>query len=266
MDGDLSEWEIVPDDYRIPFSICLDGEGNPPTDFSDLNSEVIIGWSDSENKLYVMDQRFDDFYDRDGVGGGAGGDDTIEMHHDGDHGGEPFWVSGDDFPDADERALNMGRYAQTYHTRFPDLPGSTGEGGETWAWFWVSQSTWHDAPEYMDWGFQIDGQLNQGEATLYIEFNRLMWDEFVWNDPGASVVHDLTEGNIIGLGWMFGDQDGSGTDKPPVELWYISGAADAWKTSASATDFLLAPVDPRVDFETAVEEESWGRIKEAFVQ
>ena len=38
LDGDLSEWEIVPDDYRIPFSICLDGEGNPPTDFSDLNS------------------------------------------------------------------------------------------------------------------------------------------------------------------------------------------------------------------------------------
>ena len=268
LDGDLSEWAIVPDDYRIPFSICLDGEGNPPTDFSDLNSEVIVGWSESENKLYVMDQRFDDFYDRDGVGGGAGGDDTIEMHHDGDHGGEPFWVSGDDFPDADERALNMGRYAQTYHTRFPDLPGSTGEGGETWAWFWVSQSTWHDQPEYMDWGFQIDGQLNSGEATVFIEFNRVMWDEFVWNDPDASVQTDLQEESIIGLGWMFGDQDGSGTneEKPPVETWFMSGAADAWKTSASASDFLLAPVDPRVDFETAVEEESWGRIKEAFVE
>ena len=289
LDGDLSEWDIVPDEFRIPFSSedfhYSDPEGNRPTDFNDLNSEIIVSWSECENKLYVMEKRYDDFYDRNGIGTAYGGDDFLEMHLDGDHGGEPFWFSDEDYPDPDERALNMGRRAQTYRTRFPDLPGSTGPGGETWAWFWVSQSTWHDQPEYMDWGFQIDGQPNQGEATLYIEFSTVMWDEFIWNDPDASIQTDLEDDKIIGLGWLYGDYDGSGDRELPVETWSLSGAWDAWKTSASASDFLLLPgesgctdgvwcgpkyvgkwPDCGEDFETAVEKRSWGRIKEAFVQ
>ena len=267
LDGEFWEWDAVPDEFRIPFSTCRDPEGNPPPDLGDLNSNIIVSWSESENKLYVMEERYDDYYDRDGIGV----DDTIQMHHDGDHGGEPFWFSSDEYPNEEERILNMGRWAQTYDHHYPDLTGSP------WSWFWVSQSTWHNRPEYMDWDFEFLGNL-QGEATLYTEFNRVMWDEFIWNDPDASIQTDLEECNIIGLGWMYSDHDRSGTDdeKPLVETWFLSGASDAWRTSASASDFLLAPVDGRLyggkkthcakEFGTAVEERSWGRIKEAFVQ
>ena len=264
LDGDVSEWWFFAPEDRVPLSLSLDSEGNPPTDFDDLNSEISVGWSECENKLYIMEKRYDDFYDRDGIGR----DDILELHLDGDHGGEQFWFTEEDYPDADERALNMGRYAQTIATRFPNLPGSTGPGGETWAWFWVSQSTWHDQPEYMDWAFSFEGQM-QGEATLYIEFSIVLWDEFIWNDPDASVQTDLERYNIIGLGWTFEDHDG---DEEPVEYWFLSGDSEARKTSASASDFLLLPFESdngpqkcTEGSETAIESQSWGRIKEAFI-
>ena len=113
---------------------------------------------------------------------------------------------------------------------------------------------------------------NNGEATTYVEFNRVSWDDFLWNDDANSVIHDLVEGEIMGYGWQIVDQgtedlDSGGDNKP--RSWYVSGASDAWRTTASATDFYLAPLDPRVDFDSvpsAVEEQSWGRIKEGFLR
>jgi len=272
LDGNLSEWDIVPSDYEITLEDHVDANGETDFNFASLNMRMIVSYNANDDKIYFMSERFDDYYDRNGQEGGAGGDDSWEMHHDGDHAGDDMWVSGDTFPDPDERALNMGRFAQTYHTRFPELPGSTGEGGATWAWFWVSQSTWHDSPQYMDYGFTIDGEINNGEATTFVEFNRVSWDEFLWNDEANSVIHDMVPEEIIGYGWQIVDHgtedlDSCGENCP--RSWYISGAADAWRTAASATDFLLAPLDPRVDFSSipsAVEEASWGRIKEGFVK
>lgn len=272
LDGNLSEWDIVPADYEITLEDHVDANGETDFNFASLNMRMIVSYNANDDKIYFMSERFDDYYDRNGAEGGAGGDDSWEMHHDGDHAGDDMWVSGDDFPDPDERALNMGRFAQTYHTRFPELPGSTGEGGSTWAWFWVSQSTWHDSPQYMDYGFTIDGEINNGEATTFVEFNRVSWDDFLWNDEANSVIHDMVPEEIIGFGWQIVDHgtedlDSGGENSP--RSWYISGAADAWRTAASATDFLLAPLDPRVDFSsipTAVEDASWGRIKEGFVR
>lgn len=272
LDGDLSEWDIVPEDYEITLEDHLDQDGEANYDFASLNIRMIVAYNAADDKIYFMSERFDDFYDRNGQEGGAGGDDSWEMHHDGDHAGDDMWVGADDFPDPDEQALNMGRFAQGYHTRFPELPGSTGEGGATWAWFWMqANSTWHDKPEYMDYGFQIDGELNSGPATTFVEFNRVSWDEFLWNDEPGSTIHDMVEDEIIGFGWQIvdhgtGDISLRGENQPTN--WYISGAADAWRTTASATDFYLAPLDPRVDFAStpsAVEETSWGRIKEGFV-
>jgi len=273
LDGNLSEWDIVPSDYEITLEDHVDANGETDFNFASLNIRMIVSYNANDDKIYFMSERFDDYYDRNGQEGGAGGDDSWEMHHDGDHAGDDMWVSADTFPDPDERALNMGRFAQTYHTRFPELPGSTGEGGATWSWFWVSQSTWHDSPQYMDYGFTIDGEINNGEATTFVEFNRVSWDEFLWNDEANSVIHDMVPEEIIGYGWQIVDHgtedlDSGGENSP--RSWYISGAADAWRTAASATDFLLAPLDPRVDFgsipQTAVEEATWGRIKEGFVR
>jgi hypothetical protein len=42
-----------------------------------------------------------------------------------------------------------------------------------------------------------------------------------------------------------------------------------WFDCGNCSDFLLAPLDPRVDFSnvpTAVEDDSWGRIKAVYIQ
>ena len=272
LDGDLSEWSIVPEDYLISFAEHTEFNGEKPADFGDLNFRSIVGWSESTNSLYFMMERFDDFYDRDAQGGVAGGDDSWEMHVDGDHSGDQMRFGTADIENEEERALAQGRWSQSYHTRFPNLGP---DGQESWSWFWMTQAQWHDELPYADHGFRLDGEIGGGEATAFIEVRRQAWDDFLFNDPEGSVIHDYNEGDITGLGWAVFDSDvagadgGVGQDAEHSGQWSLSGATDVWKTTASATDFLLAPVDPRVDFsaiESAVEENSWGRIKSAFVQ
>ena len=266
LDGDLSEGDLVPTDYHLGMAPHLDQEGNADYDFADLNMKIIVGYSADTDLLYFMMERFDDHYDRDGQGGGAGGDDSWEIHVDADHTGDLMRVSADVIEDETERNLAQGRGAQAYHTRFPPL-GDT--GGDSWTWFWMSQATWHTDPQFGDFGFQLDGSLNSGEATAYIEFSKAAWDDFIFTGAAASTLHDFVPEEIIGLGWQVVDHDGNGPDASVDKNWYFSGATDAWRTAASASDFLLAPVDPRVDFTTiptAVESQTWGRIKAGFVQ
>lgn len=126
MDGDLSEWDIVPEDYSVPFADYHRGsDGEPPTDFSDLNFNTIVGYSTGTNRVYFMMERFDNLWDRDGQGGVAGGDDTWEIHIDGDHSGDQMRWNATEIEDETERELAQGRFSQAYHTRFPQL-GDTG--------------------------------------------------------------------------------------------------------------------------------------------
>jgi len=273
LDGDLSEWSIVPEDYEVTFDQMTEFNGERPADFSNLNFRAIVSYSVDTNRLYFMMERFDNLWDRDGVGERAGGDDSWEMHIDGDHSGDQMAFSAAEIADEDERTLAKGRWSQSYHTRFPSL-GDTGR--ESWSWFWMSKAEWHDDLPWSDYGFRLDGEIGAGEVTAYMEVMRTPFDDFLWNDPNGSVVHQFVEGDITGLGWALFDSDLPGADGGVGQggaehsgQWTLSGAADVWKTTASATDFLLAPVDPRVDFSqvpTAVEAETWGRIKSAFVK
>ena len=89
-----------------------------------------------------------------------------------------------------------------------------------------------------------------------------VWDNLQWDDPDASVVHDMVEGEIIGMNWQISDYDN--LEDNSREDWLLNGQATIWQTSSVATDFLLAP--PEDGSATAVESESWGRVKAAFTQ
>ena len=84
-------------------------------------------------------------------------------------------------------------------------------------------------------------------------------------------IHTFTEGNTIGLGWVVHDKDSAEEDNGGKSDggWGINPNIQMWFDCVNCSDFLLAPIDPRVDFSsipTAVEEESWGRIKAAYIQ
>ena len=97
------------------------------------------------------------------------------------------------------------------------------------------------------------------------------WDDFHWVGPDESQIHTFTEGNTMGLGWVVHDMDSAEEDNGGASDggWGINPNIQMWFDCVNCSDFLLAPIDPRVDFssiETAVEEESWGRIKAAYIQ
>lgn len=273
LDGDLSEWDIVPEDYYVPFDSHYEyylGLGHE-NDESNLSFRVVGAWSAGTNRLYLMMERFDNYWDRNGVGAVAAGDDSWEIMIDADHGGDRHFALPEDYEDDDERQRNQGRFAQNAHYVWPEMPDANRAVG--WKWFFNSQSTWHDVPPWGDYGFQLDGEVNSGEVTARIEVMSVAWDDFHWLGPDESQIHTFTEGNTIGLGWVVHDMDSAEEDNGGASDggWGINPNIQMWFDCVNCSDFLLAPLDPRVDFSslgtgTAVEEESWGRIKAAYIQ
>ena len=259
LDGDLSEWAVVPEDYWIGPEYYTSTTGEKWTDLSSLNSKIIVGYSASQDRLYMHYELFDNFRKRDVSGIESSPPplpDTIELSVDGDHGGERSW--------ADEPE-DRGRFAQNIHFRLPNIdPASVSNEETAWYWFWHSQATWAGNPPYADQGYTSDSVvLNAADVTSYAEWMMTLWDNLQWDDPDGSVVHDFVEGEIIGLNWMIGDYDNM--DNNEAVQYVLNGEGTYWETAAVATDFLLAPLED-VDFGTAVEAESWGRIKAAFEQ
>ena len=270
LDGDLSEWAVVPSDYWIGPELYTAPDGSQWTDLSDLNSKVIVGYSASTDRLYIHHEYFDDFRKRDfanlpPVEGLFGEEpnlpDTFEIQVDGDHGGEDSWYDPASEPE------NGSRWAQNIHFRIPDLDPTSpnvNEEATAWAWYWQSQATWTGNLPWAASGYSSDVvELNAPDVNGQAEWMFTAWDNLQWDDPDASVVHDMVEGQIIGMNWQISDYDA--IDDNSREDWLLNGQATIWQTSSVATDFLLAPVED-VDFITAVEAESWGRVKAAFTE
>ena len=261
LDGDLSDWAMVPQDYWIGPEYYTSTAGEQWTDLSSLNSKVIVGYSAGTDRLYMHHELFDDYRKRDVSGIESSPPplpDTFEMNVDGDHGGEASWHD-----DENERS----RHSQNIHFRIPDMdPSQPNVNAEAtaWAWYWQTKATWTGELPWADNGYSSDAvEFNAADVTGRAEWYITLWDNLQWDDPDASVVHDMVEGAIIGLNWMIGDYDNLETND--AIQYVLNGEGTYWQTSAVATDFLLAPVED-VDFGTAVEAESWGRIKAAFTE
>ena len=99
LDGDLSEWDIVPDDYYVPFDSHFEyylGLGLE-NDESNLSFRTVAGWSAGTNRLYFMMERFDNYWDRNGVGAVDAFDDSCEIFSDADHVCDRHFALPDDF-------------------------------------------------------------------------------------------------------------------------------------------------------------------------
>ena len=76
IDGDHSDWDIVPDAYRITMADMFElvatggkqGVDSEAYDLSDFNVNTILGWNESANRLYTMVSVFDDIHQRAGPG------------------------------------------------------------------------------------------------------------------------------------------------------------------------------------------------------
>jgi hypothetical protein len=272
MDGDISEWDVVPDNLWLsafsefngePLNTVVAGEVGAEVNAADLNFRWTQGWNDELDRLYFTYDRFDDLWDRDAGGvGGAGGDDSFEINIDANHGGDVSWFGANDFDTEEEVARNRGRLNQMSHYRWPPMEPIG------WNWLWASSATWHDTEPYSCCGdsFTLNG-AHGTEATMQAEWWTIAWDDFDHESPDNSIQHDFVENEIIGLSISVIDND-VGTDNETDKAfaaWRLGGQRCGNGDGKCATDFILLPAQLDL-LPTAVEDDSWGHIKASYMR
>lgn len=262
LDGDISEWDIVPDqEYAITTDITYDVIYQYEIEKDDLDIRFKIGYNPNNDMFYVAGWVFDDFHESDdGIR-----DDTVELHIDGNHDGSPHiedWGKVDDADD-ETRALAKNYGYQWWGVMVPPV-----EGGPNAANGVVGENKQPEAalPPYMNitWSFEGD---EFGESTYYYEISLAAWDVLIYNeDLSSSTRSDFETGGIVGFSMVFADFDGPLGDNPPVEDGPNNTYDGFWATGGfdggnDTSDFFLAPEDPVL---SAVENETWGRLKSRF--
>ena len=260
MDGDLAEWENVPSIFWVTQDDLVEtvrNAGDP--DASNLAERIILGWSPVTNLLYTMEDRFDDKF----FGTFEGYAETVEWVFDTDHSADPQFFGVADIgldPDRYSGALCQNYRYQLYNDPPADM------------WLWGG-APWAGVPPYAGVGWSFEGDINGGAGNLSMEMYMTPWDDLPNPSTGPDSpevdMHALTEGEIIGVGFAVQDADGydaGGGEKGYAGYWTNGGDTELYIKGTSLVDYTLLGynADLWVDGETAVEADSWGRIKTTF--
>ena len=230
IDGDPSDWKIVPDSYHIDGSHLEDtvmGKGKN-MDPRDLAVDVIVGWSPKTNRLYFLYKAYDDMWNFNFARG-----DIFEVVLDADHSGGRYH-SFDDI-DAKREAQLKSTTAQNYHIFTPPAKG------KAWAWVWGEQQwlidkPWSEHAYDYDFGFKKPG-------TLYLEFSITAFNYASFRGAEYSALHKLVEGEIVGLSWSVLDYDEH--DGRYEGFWNLSHHTRMDYSADLLPNFVLMPLEKR---------------------
>ena len=245
LDGDLSDWAYIPDEYIIDTSHLEEtvrGHGRDiPRD--DLDVKVVVAWNDSTNRLYFMLWEYDDYHNFDETDVSvSGADDLFEIVVDADHSGGNYHSHED--VDAEHQRRLFGAQAQNYHTYTPPRQGKG-------AWFWGA-AKWLEYLPYSDCGCRYDGP-HGSPGVLTMEFYVTPYDYASHKGPAYSAVHDMEEGDVMGISWSFLDTDADESQRYDG-FYNLSHQTRMDRTADLLPNFILMPVEslyaelPRADF------------------
>ena len=243
MDGDLSDWDIVPAAYWTGTSDLMETVRGLGTDFDeqDLAVETAVGWNDTHNRLYFVVRAHDDVVNMEHEGwGGIHGGDLWEVVVDGDHSGGIY--NGFSSTDTVLENRHKSAHCQNYHAFLPPL------SADYTVWLW-GEAQWVCSPPYSQTGWSFEGEP-EGRGTVHQEMSLTPFDDLNWVGIDSSRVHDLQEGEILGISWSFLDYDHD--DGKYDGFWNLSHMTRMDHTADLLPDFVLLPVEP---IPTAVEAE-----------
>ena len=241
IDGDLSDWAWVPEEYVITGDMMTDVVNQSPVDLADFDCKIIVGWNAAAQLLYVGAETVDDTRVRSFSAGEVRWylDDCMEMAFDPDVDGGSFQYPGDN---------------ETGSQWFFCIPNY--EAGT------LHSSTWMvDDPNYFKTGYAIDGNV------FRYEFAIALWDFMATDENGGeagSTRAELVEGKTIGLVITFDDTDVVGAEDETGS--FVQSRDAQWSTTTGETwyyvasdlsPFVLMPVPADVP----VEATSWGMMK-----
>lgn len=250
IDGDASDWDLVPASYVVGTDQLRDDTGtHPEAAPANLDVRVRVGWVKGINRLYFLYEATDDFWDfaRPGLN-----QDTFEIVVDGDASGGPLVGTGirdvwtpdrvgqaaatpdDRIGPATSAWAIHSVHAQNYHIFTPakDKDWTLLWGSPTW----VKELPWANAAT--TWSFQ------QGESgRLVLEFWITPFDYAGPEGPARAVESVLEENKIIGLAWAVLDYDDP-TARAAGGFWNLSPRHTMYGHASELCAFRLMPLEP----------------------
>lgn len=232
IDGDISDWDIVPQKYLITIDSMTEDEGNYMNpDKSTLYIEVKVGWSKETNRLYFLYKAYDNYwsFSRDDLMV-----DIFEVVVDGDRSGGPFIDKFYPFNDINKKEaweLFHGRQAQNYHIYTPPKNGD-------WCMYWGPQQ-WLKEEPFSKYAYNYNFKEGNG-GTLALEFYITPFDYASPKGVEYSVKSELYENKLIGLCWAVIDYDNN-EGKPKDGFWNLSRHHTMYGNASELRTFKLMP-------------------------
>jgi len=247
MDGDLSDWDIVPEAYWVTAD-KMHNQFSAAMDLSDLNARYAWAWNDTKNRLYFGCWRYDDMLHS---------TEHLSIQVDPSHCGLQYDKDWEGYTEEETKRWRNAR-GQKY-----DFAGNI-EGREL-PIRTKNAATWMFDLPWTEWGWrQIEGIPNDFETSDAAEYELMItpWEDLHWMGPEQGKIVDLEEGMIIGAEVCIHDKD---LDPGAYDeaYWSTFGGVNAWKFADQMGDWELAPVEAGL---IAVESVTWGRIKSTFVK
>ncbi|HVS72520.1 MAG TPA: PKD domain-containing protein [Phycisphaerae bacterium] len=236
VDGDPSDWDIVPDSYAVTTGELVDDSGkHDKPDPRTLDVKVKFGWVKGEHRLYVLYEATDDYWDFSQTGLH---NDTFELVVDGDRSGGPLIA--EQHPDAydseDTQFMTFqGVQAQNYHIFTPAVD-------KDWCMFWGPQGKWIKRMPWSNAAYKYDFKAGES-GKLFLEFWITPFDYASPEGPEKSVPTQLAENKIIGLSFAVIDYDGV-NKRDNNGFWNLSRHHTMYGNADELCAFKLMPLDP----------------------
>ncbi|MEZ5403280.1 MAG: PKD domain-containing protein [Bryobacteraceae bacterium] len=240
IDAKADDWAMVPESYSIGLDQLKETVRGFDFNYDrkNLDVRVKVGWVKGLNRLYVLYEATDDYWD---FRRADRHNDIFELVVDGDLSGGPFIAN---FHPAAQKGgvLNNdeayfqfhGVHAQNYHilTPAPD---------RDWAFVWGCQQWIKNLP----WSnAAYDYNFRHGEGgKLTLEFWITPFDYAPYEGSERAVESKLWENKIIGMSWSILDYDGE--DKPDYTgFWNLSHKTTMYGNADDLVAFRLMPLEP----------------------
>lgn len=203
IDGDFSDWEMVPDTYTIGLNQLMDtkyGHGRN-LDPKDYDIQVKVGWVKDLNRLYFYMEAYDNYWDFQDMGLKQ---DIFEVVVDGNLSGGPLVKKSNAnsrrFSKEELHFKGHGSHAQNYHIF---TPAQNKDQVMVWG-----NTPW--IKEFPYFNFADDYSFKQGQSGKYtLEFWITPFDHADFSGRDKSTETVLIENDIIGLGWCILEYDGA---------------------------------------------------------